>query len=150
MTIKNHVTSFGLSKRLKELGVDRKSLFYYCASKDPHNKIICETDVLEDDWFVLYAKDEFFTFCDWSLSAFLASELSEMLPSHLYVRGEFKTNLIIFDKYTCEYRNLVGSPPNKKINMLVRLFHSPQEANCRAEMLIYLLEKNIINLEDLK
>lgn len=75
--IEKHFTSLELSKKLKELGVPQKSEFYWLRGADPKEGIwtIVHKQIMEVGGY-----DE----RNLPTSAFLSSELGEMLP-HEYV-----------------------------------------------------------------
>lgn len=80
--MKNHVTSLELSQRLKALGVKQESEFYFMVRVGhPGKPVKVFNKTLKDDF--LRRVDE-----DWEIiaSAFLASELMEMMPTFI-VKG---------------------------------------------------------------
>lgn len=120
--IDQHVVSLELSKRLKELGVPQKSVFVYASNglreviyhRLPH-----------------YRKNEF------TCSAFLASELGEMLP-----KGSYS----LLTEYKGQWSWQCKSPKGSFVNG----FQSDMnEADARATLLIHLLENSLIPLTDL-
>lgn len=74
MKLEEQVTSLEISKRLKELGIDQQSLFYW-HNIDSIPSIIC------NHWYPERSGDFF-------ISAFTTSELLEMLPHHLVSHEE--------------------------------------------------------------
>lgn len=120
--MESHVTSLELSKRLKELGVKQNSIFswyfYYVETdQEPQTGFTVEytpTEKLREG-----------TDC----SAFLASELGEILPDWVY-------SVFNEERWDC-----MGGGFE---------FHFTADTECdaRAKMLIYLLEQGIINVED--
>lgn len=120
MPLENQVASLELSKKLKELGVKQKSLFWWGR-------------VSGDGW-ALYHLNKLQSD---NVSAFTVAELGEMLPKGYWdevsVNGGFEIG----------YGQ--GRPMgDQKID---RYFVVEQnEAEARAKMLIYLLENNLITL----
>ena len=122
MELSEQCVSLELAKRLKELGVKESSLFYWIGKKNVDIAVfgimfIHEFANLEDGTLDQY---EFY-------SAFTVAELGEMLPDSAasgkdilggwFCRAVPKDDWIVFDKDT--------------------------EANCRAKMLVHLVEKKL-------
>lgn len=125
MKLEFQVTNIELSKKLFELGVPQKSIFYwrkyqFCKNTDLYYIPNRETTEL----LVLSGKLEY------EYSAFTGSELLELLP-----RG------IILGK---AYEPLVYSVGYPKFNATG--FNDVNSANAIAKMLIYLLENKLIKL----
>lgn len=152
MKLEDQVCSLELSKRLKELGVKQESLFYWGISEfetdKPEITLYRSQGELDSDKDISklfgvwsYSDVEIGSFKD-THSAFTVAELGEMLPKRLvgdhplwyltvhcndnYYSVDFETfNGKIQKQFGCQDRN---------------------EANARAEMLIYLLEQKLISL----
>lgn len=130
MTIENHVTNFDLSKKLYDLGIKRSTLFYWTIGG------------------VVY-RGEMPFWTDSNYSAFLVSELGNFIPA-MY------TNFSHYCNYSIRYGKLqndkffisINSPhmQEKIIDDLI----SDNEADCRAKMLIYLIENGLVKIEDFK
>lgn len=127
--LENHVTSLELSKRLKELGVKQESLFYW---------------VDKNGWALQDRKPSYCNIetCECVeisyLSAFLASELGELIPYEYIVskvRGEGWFCYKYDGRYNFSMTNIFGITIKDK-----------NEADARAEMLIHLLENNLTTL----
>jgi len=158
--IENHVTSLELSKKLKELGVKQSSFFYWT-----------ETDNAAGtgyDAYVFSGEDAMAWASPFRYSAFLSSELGELLPpkidiengdkqftnggiwkeeAHL-VCGKFKTPEPLQAWY-CDYQIYRPKPYDKQFE----LYHGEKavtEADARAKMLIYLIQQRLVNTEDKK
>lgn len=145
--MEKHVTNLEISKRLKELGVKQESEFKYCGGHiyyddDQENGKFEEcpnTDLLGEDEYCHTAG----LTCEYFISAFLASELGELLPLIVkdgFHRGRFVIEKTLTDKWKATYveREDGGrfALDNSDENM----------ANSMGKMLIYLLENNLIEL----
>lgn len=136
--IQNHLTSQPLSKRLKELGVPQKGMYYWTKYSD------------KDEWKVDYRDFDHKTVpIEFeSCRAFLSSELGEILPSYI---AEKKCHLVSrktdfggwYIRYEDEDTNkcviLTGSVP-----FLGGEGHT--EAEARGLMLEYLILNGLIKL----
>lgn len=112
--IEDHVTSLELSKKLKELGVKQESEYHWKVFYNGQPPELSRLTPDRSNKFVNY-------------SAFLASELEEMLPDYYATHhGE--------DGYRC-----FGG---EKIHSEV----ADTEANARAKMLIYLIENGLMEV----
>ena len=114
----NHVVSLDLAKELKELGVKQESLFWW-RSPLPHHGW--------KDWSL--GEGELGHGTE-SFSAFLASELGEMLPSEYRSRKNLQTS-----GYTCEKANETSVRAD-----------AATEADARAKMLIHLIKQGIVKV----
>lgn len=122
--MENHVTSLELSKKLKELGVKQESLFWW---QHFDEMVGAGTVQKVDYWRVTDG-----AYRDGFISAFLSSELGEMLPSINWQTYKEKGKWILTN-----HQNTIEA---------VEEF---TESNCRAKMLIYLIENNIIDVKSL-
>lgn len=132
MSIEHHVTSLELSRKLKELGVPQTSYFYWWIDTygivkkqrlecgKPHNP--------KNGW----------TVC----SAFLASELGEMLPNEIQAEP-MGVNSGMLD--CVKHDN--GSWSYRYIDVCER--HADTEPDARAALLIHLIEQKIIDPKNL-
>lgn len=124
MTLESQVCSLELAKRLRELGVKQNGYFTWGERKGKP-----------------FIGDEVPYFsCDIPIaSAFTVAELGEILPeSFIYGGAEM---LVILFKDRAEYLR-------KETNKLVHEVRAEIEADARALLLIYLLENQLIKLED--
>lgn len=119
MDISKHVVSLDLSRKLKELGVKQSSFFYWM----PDGKIRYGFEMLQDD------KGD----AVWPISAFLASELGEILKkryqpylSHIDPLTVWVGVWAVYDKGTL-------------------LVSANTEADARAKLLIHLIEQKIVD-----
>lgn len=122
MLLKNQVTSLGLSKRLKELGVKQESFFWWYAHREMQTNKLIEWRIIQHN----ASSNE-------SCSAFTVAELGRYMP-------------------TTYLGDLVSLIPNKTVGGYWRvdlddegmLCSETTEADARAKLLIYLLENNLI------
>lgn len=138
-----HVTNPELSIRLKDLGVKQDSQFYWVWLSDEPGAKHREGWILEDQ------KSEA------GVSAFLASELGDLLPAFLLPSsfGEpsgYPIVYLIIDKE--EYNNNKQTYWNICYHSIhgvgpMRLIEKETLPDALGEMLAYLLEKGLIKLE---
>jgi len=83
MALEDIVCSIESAKRLKELGVKQKSIFYYRASENPLSHVFSESDVPDDSWYVYLGDYKYSQMHDWEMSAFTIEELIRMLPQYI-------------------------------------------------------------------
>ena len=123
-----HVTSLELSKRLKELGVKQESLFYWINFEENRPE-------------VCYFRETNFTNTH-KISAFLASELGEMLPYYIeydsdkpgdQIYGQMEFAKCADGEWWICYFN---GPTQKEKSM----------ADTLGKMLIHLIEKDLVNV----
>ena len=126
MELSQQVISLEYAKRLKELNVKQESLFYWCE----YNSIVTNLHYCYERPDV---KNEY--------SAFTTSELGEMLP-RLVMKddvGYFLEIYIDCDGNWCVvYKGFLDSKLTHE--------YSQSEANCRAMMLIYLIENGLVKV----
>ena len=116
MELKEQVTSLESSERLKELGVVQRSIFFW----ELHSSSIPELVFVKVGKIVYAIENEY-------ISAFTVAELGEMLP--VYIR-----TYRVDDGFICSQKQFT-----KNANTF-----EDTEAEARAKMLIYLLEKKLI------
>lgn len=129
MTLESQCISLEIARRLKELNVPQRSLFYWSRSGEH----FCQTDKVEAGEASIVSEKPPYDFPFECLgSAFTVAELGEMLPEghYSYRRGSSWFN---------------GGDMGK-INIGVAM-HS--EANARGKMLIHLIEAGILNVKEL-
>jgi len=122
MKLEDQVCSLELAKKLKELGVDQDSYFYWCRIRDletDHISIKSESQIqtLENHYQV-----------DKITSAFTVAELGEMLPS-------FIDSWHVKRTWECSVKL------DRDGGMT---FCAKTEADARAKMLIYLLKNKLL------
>ena len=132
--LEDQVCSLEFSKKLEELGVKQNSIFWwrkYSMWKKPDLMYIPNKN---NDILILSGKLEY------SISAFTVAELGEMLPNWAssYRLGKLASKNC--GKYCCEY-HIISKKHTKDFE-----FISDTEADCRAKMLIYLIENKLIKL----
>lgn len=138
MTLSHHVTSRELSEKLKRAGVPQASQFYWM-------KPIGDNGKPNGEYFINY-KDSY-DFCDDDshdhkmVSAFLASELGELLPRKI---NKGKLWLVIETLndgkgWACGYRNAEHW----------LFLETDTLPNVMAEMLLFLVENKLIDVTSL-
>jgi len=139
MKLEAQVVSLDLAKKLKELGVQQESLFYY-GRKDGtlfartgiddlvfgYTTLNAENPGGDPYWFDVQELDDDFWF-----SAFTVAELGEMLPPGYRTQKEAGMWLAIASRHVISTDREFALGANT-------------EADARAEMLISLIEKNIV------
>ena len=158
MKLEQQVTSLELSKKLKELGVKQDSLFYW----------VITTEMIDDKRYVtldmaidagdrsmegsVYSNEQWEQNLDLLMpnqfdrnnvdecySAFSVAELGEMLPSWVYTTKDNGTNKSFTSWYGDE-----NTPNEIDIDGDNNIQHAETEADARAKMLIWLIEKGYI------
>lgn len=124
-TIQKHVTSLELSKKLKDLGVKQESYFYWSNAMDGMWR-------LENRQFFAIDRRR-------DISAFLASELGEMLPDIETIVEKRGYSWIVY-----QYPAGIDNGGYRHLEEEKTL----QDA--MAKMLIYLLENKFISLDDIQ
>jgi hypothetical protein len=131
MNIESQVCSLELAKKLEELKVPQKSLFWWCEHKD-------------GQYYLEYGAD-----CEYGInghSAFTVAELGEMLPNK---KNGIEVKTVKDGGWYCIYEDIevcveaYKQYHGKKIH---RDEWAHTEADARAKMLIYLLENKLITL----
>lgn len=148
MKLEDQITNWELSKKLKELGVSQDSLFYWwgvfysrpCPQPDEYGEHEKERAYQDQEWSVSLKKDIFDDDTrSWkgmykntldTFSAFTVAELGEMLIDGC---GTGRSVLTNDKKYQGMFRG--------------EKFEDDNEANCRAKMLIWLVENGYLQLE---
>lgn len=133
MTLSDQVCSLPLAKRLRELGVEQESLFYYgfhenaWSDKSPisyFGPVFCEAPI--DRPYNNHADGE--------ISAFTVAELAEMLSGIVYLADPKRGGWICY--FLTEFdrkKSIVGE----------KEFRAGTQADCLAKMLIHLIENNL-------
>lgn len=126
MNLEQQVVSLEYAKRLKELGVEQQSLFYWF----PHRSI--ETHELIE-WVIIQNKGG----SDESCSAFTVAELGEMFDRELKIHSGKTVSYL--ELYYCAY---IESSSEGYWNK-THCFNADTEANARAKMLVHLIENKL-------
>jgi hypothetical protein len=126
MQIEDQVTNLELSRRLKELGVKQRSIFWWIEEKDRSASILHHGYPLAD--------------YEWQYSAFTVAELGILIPEY-FDDGDSSTNWGKCEKgfYAgCDYYK---DNPDKVgwLKRSTKEFHDRKEADARAKLLIYLI-----------
>jgi hypothetical protein len=129
--IENQVISLALAKRLKELGVKKKSIFTWGIGGDR----------CEKEWTVLLTDDDSWSATETYL-AFTVAELGDMLPACI------QSNLITFLKRNHDHYSSYATFYSDGDRVSFQE-HDQKEAGSRAKMLIYLIENGHVKAEDL-
>lgn len=128
MKFENQVVSLELAKKLKDLGVKQDSLFYWGESFT--NNGDKEFNIYFNSVQACNILDEY--------SAFTVAELGEMLPEHVnYYFLQYKEN----------YKWVITFSEHAEIYRKYRMeFKGQNEADVRAQMLIYLIENKLMEV----
>lgn len=126
INLEQHVTSLGLSKKLKAIGMPQESIFYWVYLK-------------ESDEHIVQTMGEY-GYGKIQCSAYTASELGLYIPNTLDIDGRTYLLQIYHNKKKVWWFNLVGFPDYIKESF------SMNETNSRAACLIYLLENGFMEL----
>jgi hypothetical protein len=135
MKIEDQVTSLELSQRLKELGVEQESLFYWNICDD------CTNEYDSEEWNLSYGQEH-----GRNYSAFNVAELGEMLPDVIY---DEQTKLrYVLKIYKLELMSGEIHWRVEYVNTICTLIGKIEETevNARAQMLIHLIENNLLKL----
>ena len=118
MKIEEQVTSLEVSKKLKELGVEQESYFYW---------------VELQGYPCFYRGDELEYKGEKTYSAFTVTELGELFKQISIIVSGYNVRM---KKNYCRYLSY---------NIVKAVFLEDTEANARGKMLIYLIEHNLID-----
>lgn len=135
MKLENQVCSLELAKKLKELGAKQESAFYWGETSG----LITEEEYLDFEDFASSIGKPQGTRVERHFPAYTATELGEMLPLHVEIKG----SLLWFETRSNHKKNWVVAYCDDDDCVAE---HSETEADARALMLIYLLENNLITL----
>jgi len=162
MNLEQQVVSLDLAKRLKELGVKQISLYHW---------FFYDTNPFTDDRWIITTvdEDEQLVFdINTYIAAFTVAELGELLPKAIQIKTEEEEKKIfsyfrfvtgrslIFEEdkpYEVWSVNYICDTTNQFRNwlfdtLLTKAIYDKNEANCRAKMLIYLIEKELIKVNE--
>lgn len=152
MKLENQVVSLELAKKLKELGFEQDSLFYWGLEGSYLESGMPKSFVKDEHYRVVYTNEGlgeltntyFETFC----SAFTVAELGEMLPPTIeknmrppFSRARKMLNLVLGKNEETNYVVGYESTPPRLIDTY---FHCRSEADARAKCLIWLKENGYL------
>lgn len=155
MNLSEQVCNLGLAKRLKALGVIKESYFYYTICHDCTKEYGTEDVSLQED-----------TCHGDNISAFTVAEIGAMLPILVQTKDDepfnnFKINMQKFFtveehilkvnysiNYHCDTIQITSGIPFFAKTLTKNIFDT-NEANCRAKMLIWLIENNFVDVKNL-
>lgn len=139
--IENHVTSFEVSKKLKEIGIIQESAFYWGAYENPIIGAFSEETVPSAYWHLYIHCGSFAKECDFQKSAFLASELLEMIPkNNFFIRPRSNTFIQLY---------YLDGPNNGKGGLLDISYIDKNLAECLGDFLIRLVTQEIIDIDQI-
>lgn len=150
MKLEKQVVSLWLAKKLKELGVEQDSLFYYAIHFDGDRETyICFYEDELEKYQTNCGENEYH---DDIFSAFTVAELGEMLPDEvknknneeIFGKETNKTKYIGMDFWTEQTNNNYGVARVYRVSVGGKQFKEETEADARAKMLIYLLESKLL------
>lgn len=139
MELNKQVVSLELAKRLKEVGVKQESLFSYLRYDDGHQELIYGNAPKGNSYWT---------------SAFTVAELGEMLPNEIRsmnpnTRREETYHLHywhIKEGWYLEYSTRGRASSMRDNSHCAHWEENSNEADARAQMIIYLLEQKLITL----
>ncbi len=142
--IEQQVCSLELAKRIKELGVEQESLFYY------NNKEICiakRLHYIKDRSHITTFSSSYHSCNNEKIySAFTVAELGVMLPSIITLNN--RKHILNYQKSLLNGVFLITYRERKKNGRYFKVVNS-SEANCRAIMLINLIENGLVEVHKL-
>lgn len=123
MNLESQCVSLELAKQLKEAGVPQKSLFYWHERRASNDGSDWKDGVWLNESNGILSDDDY----EFVFSAFTVAELGELLTGHRIAYGR-----TISVGWGCWFGD-------------DEAFYDEHEANCRAKMLLYLVQNNLIN-----
>lgn len=135
MKLENQVVSLELAKKLKELGVKQKSLFYYAITK-PNDLKPTSLEWYKD---IEKVNKVLPNYIEELYSAFTVAELGEMLPGNTSGLYFVTQKGLMGNSWYVDALTVVG-------HSKVCLTTAETEADARAKMLIHLIENKLITL----
>lgn len=149
MKLTNQVCTKAQAHRLHELGINNHmSYFAYIAYSMPDNQ--------EESITLIVPTDVYFHDVNkgtYSVSAFTASELAEMLPEHINITEGGQTNVFWYGKSILSKRTKYSNDSyfccaeNSTSDEIWKLFSSKNLASAIAITLIYLLESGLVTAD---
>jgi len=126
MKLEQQVVSLELAKELKELGYPQESLFYWYLTNPSSTK----------EWILTRGR---FPSSEYFCSAFIVSELGEMLPAHDGEAYYITQKGLFGNSWFCTRCRLTDMKD-------LHQEEAKTEADARAKMLIYLLKNKLITI----
>ncbi len=144
MKLSKQVCSLELAKKLKELGAEQDSLFWWQHQEAEQLDPISTNKCIEDCWYITNTQET-----NESMSAFTVAELGEMLPHKIIKKGVdyyYETGKTTKDNQHYKEHEVLYSYADYEIDadIICHLASGDTEADARARMLIYLLENKLI------
>lgn len=136
MPIERQVVSLELAKRLKELGVQQDAFFSWCRyENEPEHRLVYFGMAPE----YLELKEH--------IAAFTVAELGEMLPENIVTTWRHKCSEGCAERYRGEFDGyfMVSAHKVTKYETNWQTIEKT-EADARAKMLVYLIEKKLVKL----
>jgi hypothetical protein len=143
MRLEEQVCSLELAKRLKELGVKQESIYTW--GELSHNPYNIDIEIPKDKRTVELFSSDYKGFGEGATrfaSAFTVAELGEMLPDSITVKGELYFLKIEKSDDEIPYWWVMYAYNGLIINHAT--VEDKNEADARAKLLVYLLEKKFI------
>lgn len=139
MKLEDQVVSFSLARRLKELGVKQDCVYYWVGREPDVPYSLTRLDFI--DVQRIEKDDPTHCLC---ISAFTVAELGEMLPDEIVEEGV--THALVIEKtmegWGVDY--LGGMYEPMESSCVDGQKEDTTEADARAKMLIYLIEKGVV------
>lgn len=157
MRIEDQICNFEHATKLKELGINIHSLFYYV-----NNWLNPRKDPVDNGQYIISSEMKHLTKCRGKerntevefVSAFTATELGQLLPFNL-ISEKFEYGLVLMQSFPdgkeqnyflCSYVEVYS---DLDYGGTVYSCAAKTEANSRAKLLIDLIEEGIINVDSI-
>lgn len=139
MKIEQQVCTFEQADKLKRLGVPQVSIFFWCNEHPLSNGGFEQIDEL----FKVYNRRQFSAGNDNTFSAFTSSELGWML----IVDDDLHFTHTLYNEHLGVYQTILVKRDLRCKDGFKQIHDTEgeEETECKAEMVIYLLENNIIS-----
>lgn len=130
MKLENQVCTLEQAKKLKELGIDQETEFYFRMGKIWHFREVTDWPNQEQLYDLIQSGAE----GERIFAAYTVAELGEMLPI-----GFYSVACADHSDWLCDNQNYATA----------NIGASKNEAECRAAMLIHLIESKLITVEEI-
>lgn len=164
MKLEDQVVSLDLSKKLKEIGVNKPSIFGWIYHEHSESQAwACKHPEPNASWYVIRGTDDLKPVKwegDKENPAFSTAEIGELLPNYvltpdpepfngfrIYIEKFISVeNNIQINNWTINYRCDTTSESRNWVfsNILTKPIYDPNLANAMAKMLIHLIENGLI------